>query len=176
MPLTFNIRTTASSSFFFTWMSSFKTSTAINYAISIALVNVLSNGLVPEKKIPYYAHWVSKFLDELRSQTNTADWQIIQAEEALVLYSEHFLKGDTSVLSPNMPQGGEKLPDLPQALDEMRQAIRIKHYSYSTERSYLDWVKRFYDYTLNIKKKDVAVLGLSSADVKDYLGYLALHE
>ena len=131
---------------------------------------------MPEKKIPYYAHWVSKFLDELRSQTNTADWLIIQAEEALALYSEHFLKGDTSVLSPNMPQGGEKLPDLPQALDEMRQAIRIKHYSYSTERSYLDWVKRFYDYTLNIKKKDVAVLGLSSADVKDYLGYLALHE
>src|SRR3972149_10122527 len=87
---TFDIRTTASSSFFFTRMSSFKTSTAINYAISIALVNVLSSGLVPEKKIPYYAHWVSKFLtfsnsnenlnydlrvqkflDELRSQANT---------------------------------------------------------------------------------------------------------
>ena len=111
---------------------------------------LLSRGLVPEKKIHYYAHWVSKFmaysnrnenlnydfrvqkfLDELRSQTNTADWQIIQAEEALALYSGHFLKGDTSVLSPNMPQGGKKLPDLPQALDEMRQAIRIKHYSYS---------------------------------------------
>ena len=78
---------------------------------------LLSQGLVPEKKIPYYPHWVSKFLvfsnsnenlnydlsvqkflDELRSQTNTADWQIIQAEEALALYSGHFLKGDTSAL------------------------------------------------------------------------------
>jgi len=56
----------------------------------------------------------------------------------------------------------------------MRQAIRIKHYSYKTERSYLEWAQRFMDYTSKVKKKDVRAAGLDSGDVKDFLSYLAL--
>jgi hypothetical protein len=33
----------------------------------------------------------------------------------------------------------------------MHQAIRVKHYSLSTERTYMDWVRRFFDYAGNMK-------------------------
>jgi integron integrase len=59
-------------------------------------------------------------------------------------------------------------------IQEMRTAIRIKHYSYSTERTYIDWAKRFFDYTLKLKKKDMIAPGLDSSDVRDYLSYLAM--
>jgi hypothetical protein len=36
------------------------------------------------------------------------------------------------------------MPDKPRKLlDQVRDAIRVKHYSYKTEQSYVEWVKRF---------------------------------
>ena len=112
---------------------------------------LVSRSLVPEKNVSFYAYWVSKFLafsnrnedlgpdlkvksfiNHLKSQKKIADWQIRQAEDALRLYIHHFLDGKTSVLSPNVTQ--KKLPDVSRILGDMRQAIRIKHYSYRTER------------------------------------------
>jgi len=58
----------------------------------------------------------------------------------------------------------------------MREALRIKHYSYKTERLYIDWVKRFYNYVLNIKKKDIHAYGLDSNDVRDFLSHLAVKQ
>ncbi len=152
---------------------------------------LLSRSLVPAKNAPFYAHWVSKFLafsnnnqdlgpdlrvekflNQLKSQRKTADWQAKQADEALRLYIHHFLDGKTSVLSPNAQQEG--FPDTSRALSEMREAMRIKHYSYRTERSYLEWAKRFIDYTSKVKKKDIRAAGLESGDVKDFLSFLAL--
>ena len=152
---------------------------------------LLSRSLVPARNAPFYAHWVSKFLafsnrnedlgsnlrvqkflNQLNSQMKIADWQIKQAEEALQLYIFNFLEGKTSVLSPNAPR--TRLPDVSKILADMRQALRIKHYSYRTERSYLEWAKRFIDYTSKVKKKDVRAAGLDSGDVKDFLSYLAL--
>jgi len=152
---------------------------------------LLSRSLVPAKNAPFYAHWVSKFLafsnknqdlgpdlrvekflSQLKSQKKIADWQVRQADEALRLYIHHFLDGKTSVLSPNVPQ--ERVPDISKILSDMREAIRIKHYSYRTERSYLDWAERFIDYTSKVKKKDVRAVGLDSGDVRDFLSYLAL--
>jgi site-specific recombinase XerD len=152
---------------------------------------LLSRSLVPEKNVSFYAHWVSKFLafsnkndelqpdlrvekflNELKSQKNIADWQIKQAEDALRLYIHHFLKAETSILSADTPR--KRLPDFSKIISEMRQAIRIKHYSYRTERSYLDWAERFNDYIFKVKKRDVHTVGLGSDDVRDFLSYLAL--
>ena len=152
---------------------------------------LLSRSLVPAKNAPFYAHWVSKFLgfsnknqdlgpdlrvekflNQLKSQKKIADWQVRQADEALRLYIHHFLDGKTPVLSPNVPQ--ERFPDISKILGEMREAIRIKHYSYRTECSYLEWAERFIDYTSEVKRKDVRAAGLDSGDVKDFLSFLAL--
>ena len=159
---------------------------------------LISRSLVPEKNVSFYAHWVSKFLafsnrnenlgpdlkvekflNHLKSQKNISDWQIKQADDALRLYIHHFLDGKTSILSPNsvssrtdLPR--KKLPDVSKTLGEMRQAIRIKHYSYRTERSYMDWAERFFQYASHVKKKDVQSASLDSRDIKDFLSYLAL--
>jgi hypothetical protein len=60
-------------------------------------------------------------------------------------------------------------------LGDMREALRIKHYAYRTEIAYLDWVEKFYNYTINVKKKDSSG-GLDSIDVRNYLSHLALKQ
>ena len=36
------------------------------------------------------------------------------------------------------------LPEQPKKLlDQVRDTLRIRHYSYRTEQSYVDWIKRF---------------------------------
>jgi len=116
---------------------------------------LLSRSPVHAKNAPFYAHWVSeflafsnknqnfaldlriqKFLTLLKSQKKIADCQVRQADDALWLYIYRFLEGKTSVLSPNLPQ--KRGLDVSQTLSGMREALRIKHYSYRTERSYLE--------------------------------------
>lgn len=155
---------------------------------------LVSRKLVLEKNAPYYAHWVSKFLvfyngneglsrdlqvkeflNFLNAQKDIADWQIKQAEQALQLYIGHFLKEDSLAPVINSPRKSHGHSNVSQVIIKMREAIRIKHYSYRTERSYIDWVKRFYDYVFNIKKRDVESKGLDSGDVRDFLSYLAVY-
>jgi len=153
-----------------------------------------SRKLVPEKNVPYYARWVSNFLDfsnknqdincdlqveaflnYIKPQKDIADWQMQQAKEALQLYIGHFLKDSPApILYINSLSKGETYADVTQILSKMREAMRIKHYSYKTERSYIDWAKRFYDYTFDVKKKNAKFNELDSSDVKDFLGHLAI--
>ena len=103
-------------------------------------------GIVPEKNIPYYACWASRFLSfgnknehlpldirieqflkERATRKPLADWQLRQAEEAVRLYSTQFLSGNTKALSPNTPE--EKAPcnkDQNEMLAKMRELIRLK--------------------------------------------------
>ena len=79
---------------------------------------LLSRGFAPPKNVPFYANWVSKFiafsnrheelnhdllfekfLDKLKSQQNTADWQIRQAHDAVQLYITHFMADKKTALA-----------------------------------------------------------------------------
>lgn len=53
-------------------------------------------------------------------------------------------------------------------LDQIRDAIRLKHYSYSTEKTYVHWAKRF---ILFHNKRHPAEMG--AAEVEAFLTYLA---
>jgi site-specific recombinase XerD len=152
-----------------------------------------SRGIVNEQYIPFYAYWTSKFLtfsnnnerlnhdlrikkflNQLKSKKNIADWQVKQAEEAVQLYVHNFLDENKTVLYPNALQTDKKPFEVSKLINEIREAIRIKHYSYSTERTYIDWVKRFLHYTLDVKKKDIQMGGMNSSDIRNYLSYLAV--
>lgn len=132
---------------------------------------------IPEKNAPYYALWVNKFFSfstsiddekfdnifrqflEHLSIQKAEDWQLEQAEEAVKFYFQEFIKGDgVSILS------------------KLRKAIRLKHYSYSTERSYFDWAQRFFEYLVHIKKENVQTNTLHSEQVREYLTYLAVQK
>jgi integron integrase len=151
-----------------------------------------SNCLVSQKYIPYYVNWASKFLvfsrskddlshelqvqqflDHLKGELHIADWQVRQAENAIQLYTERFL--DRSKAPPCQLHNFEKSSSslFSPVMEKMRQALRIKHYAYRTERAYLDWIQEFYQYLRNVKKKGLNS-ALKSADVRDFLSHLAL--
>lgn len=54
-------------------------------------------------------------------------------------------------------------------LDQVRDAIRTKHYAYRTEQSYVDWIKR---YVLFHKKRHPAEMG--APEVQAFITYLAV--
>jgi integron integrase len=60
-------------------------------------------------------------------------------------------------------------------LTEAKRLIRLKHYSCSTEKTYLQWIKRFLDYARQIGRKET-VAELGTDDCKNFLSYLALKE
>lgn len=155
---------------------------------------LIDKGLVSKGHAPFYARWASKFLaysnnnDEpdlekrteiflarLMKDQNIADWQVEQARDALKLYLYHYDGNELSKLCPGRSQIGKNTRlELPQVIRSLRNSIRIKHYAYKTERSYIGWVKRFYEYLSKIKKRDLIKENPSSDDVRDFLSHLAL--
>ena len=115
---------------------------------------LLEKKLAPEKSVFFYALWASKFfnytrkkqmssekyqgntvnefLEALKSDPNVSDWQMRQANDAIRLYYFHY-RG----LKPSNLQAAKSTDFTPELLKETTRLIRIKHYSYSTERTYL---------------------------------------
>ena len=60
------------------------------------------------------------------------------------------------------------MPEPKKLLDQVRDALRIKHYSYRTEQTYIDWIKRFIIFH---KKRHPKEMG--APEIKAFLVYLA---
>lgn len=56
-------------------------------------------------------------------------------------------------------------------LDQVRDAIRLKHYSYRTEQSYVQWVRRFILFHNKRHPQDMGV-----EEVEAFLTYLAVQQ
>ncbi|MDD5773952.1 MAG: integron integrase [bacterium] len=61
-------------------------------------------------------------------------------------------------------------------INKLRELIRLKHYSYSTEQTYIEWAKKFHKYILESKENKFEIDKLSSNDVQNYLSHLALKQ
>jgi integron integrase len=116
---------------------------------------------------------IEKFLDSLREDKNLSDGLIIQARDAIRLYVNHYKDGihfrELYAGKPTTPFSSTAT-----VLDEMKRLIRLKHYSYSTEQTYIDWTRRFFAYVAEIKKTEA--INCDSNDVKNYLSHLALRK
>lgn len=69
------------------------------------------------------------------------------------------------------PQDGLTNASIPQPkklLDQVREALRTKHYSYRTEQTYVDWIKR---YILFHKKQHPKELGVE--EIREFIAHLA---
>jgi integron integrase len=153
---------------------------------------LLDKKLAQEKNVFFYALWASKFLsyankkqispdqyqenaviefiETLKTTSGMSDWQIRQAGDALRLYYFHYRGFKPKNLST------EKSADFsPELLAAAKRLIRLKHYSYSTERTYLQWIKRFLDYARQTGKKETTA-ALEALDCKNFLSHLALKE
>jgi integron integrase len=58
-------------------------------------------------------------------------------------------------------------------LDRLKERLRLRHYAYSTERSYLDWCARFRRYATEVKGRSGPAEWVSE-DVRDFLSRLAV--
>ncbi|MCF7873590.1 MAG: integron integrase [Candidatus Omnitrophica bacterium] len=59
-------------------------------------------------------------------------------------------------------------------IDKVRKSIQLKHYSYRTEQTYVDWIKRFFSYINKNNPNKCLEEKLNSENVKMYLTYLAI--
>lgn len=148
--------------------------------------------LVPRKYLRFYLHWIRRFLqcpsanrpgltnddslrsfvDALQRDPGVQDWQTDQAERAVKLYLFTFLESERSASDPESKPPNEDAPvDAPcqKVLDKMRELLRLRHYSYRTEKTYLHWCRRYRRYAVlnSLAEEDAET-------VKSYLSHLAL--
>ena len=55
-----------------------------------------------------------------------------------------------------LPQSNSSTAREPRLLDRVRDALRLRHYSYRTEQGYLQWVRRFIFFHQKRHPRDVA--------------------
>jgi integron integrase len=126
---------------------------------------------------------VQNFLDNMRKH-NIRKWQLEQAESALKILFQDFMKLSWAqnwhdlITSPKSDQNKSSFQDClktnnPDAVHEdifakLRNELRMRHYSLSTERTYEDWIRRFIKFH-GLKSP----MQLGPDAVKKYLGYLA---
>jgi hypothetical protein len=141
---------------------------------------IISKKFVNAAKSRYYVAWVKKylsfnlsnvlnnqekiqqFMQYLHQDSHWHDWQLEQARHAVELYLGMF---------PQQVDGSgpEDINSFEDVENKIRTVLRLKHYSYNTEQTYLDWCRRYYQYC---EKKKIDFK--SSQSVKNYLTYLAV--
>jgi hypothetical protein len=73
---------------------------------------------------------------------------------------------DPTFISPRLTRN--TLEQLPTLLDQVRDLIRLKHYSMRTERAYADWIKRFIFHHKRHPKE------MGAPEIQAFLTYLAV--
>jgi integron integrase len=152
---------------------------------------LLKGRLVKEKAAPHCVRWVRRFLarpaanepladrarrfaEELERGGRCQDWQVRQAEQAVRIYFVNFLgRSDWQRQSAGTidERGGT---DPLAVLEELRRRLRTRHYSYRTEESYADWVRRFLAYLS--QQQGTPHPRVESSGVRDYLTHLAVRQ
>jgi len=138
---------------------------------------------VPKKNAPYYVKWVSdcyRFVDKPETQSLTneqtaeflirltkklEDWQVQQADRALRSYGYFLTRKQRSEGEPSVNNQG----DWKEIEEKMRQALRLRHRSYSTEQTYIQWLRQFHGF-LDGKHHN----SLEGKDLQNFLSYLAV--
>src|SRR4030042_3882419 len=133
---------------------------------------LLEKNLAPAKNAPFYAHWVSRFLDYarrnefspleyqeaavlgfldfLKSDSHVQDWQHRQASDSLRLFYFHYLNKTDAQSSKAVASDS-----MPEIIQETKRLTHLTHYSYSTERTYVQWIERFIKYARQTAKKAI---------------------
>lgn len=143
---------------------------------------------IPRDKVKYYVGWLDRFLQfyngsldavsdgdvkafgDFLEAGGSEEWQVKQAQEAVFLYVEKFL--NKKILFAGT--GPEDAPRLSvttwaEAKDAFLDRMRLRHYAYSTEKIYREWIRRFLLYT-GVKSPSTA----KPEHVKRFLTHLAV--
>jgi Phage integrase, N-terminal SAM-like domain/Phage integrase family len=149
---------------------------------------LLKRRLVKPSAAPYCVRWVLLFLsrpaeavpirdrargfcEEPERSGRFQDWEVQQAVEALRAYFGDFLKRTDWQRQPTSAVKQRHVDPLA-ALEELRRRIRSRHYSYRTECSYADWVRRFLAHVS--EQQQMPHARVESDLVRDFLTHLAV--
>jgi len=151
---------------------------------------LLKGQLVRQSAAPHVVRWVRRFLsrqasdepladqvrrfcDDLERHGGIEDWQVRQAEQALRIYFVNFLARPDWHRRPASTVVDEQGGTRPlAALEHLRLRVRTRHYSYRTECTYADWVRRFLDYL--VEQQGIPHPRVESESVRNYLTHLAV--
>ncbi|MEO7189467.1 MAG: phage integrase N-terminal SAM-like domain-containing protein [Vicinamibacterales bacterium] len=152
---------------------------------------LLKAQLARPQTAPYFVRWVRRFLsrpasdepltdqvrgfcEELERNGGSEPWQVRQADQALRIYFVNFLKRTEWHQRPASTVVDEQGSTSPlAALDLLRTRLRTRHYSYRTECTYLDWVRRFLSYAA--EQQGTPQARVTPEVMRDYLAHLAVH-
>jgi len=144
---------------------------------------LVSKSSVNKKNAPYYIRWVSSCyafinqpLSDVLTQTQKQDflkhfakthedWQVKQAETALRLY-DYYLSLLQTHANEKSIKDKEKWSVV---VANAQNAMRLKHMAYSTEKTYLMWLRSFCGF-ISGKNPDK----LTVSDMQQFLSYLAV--
>ena len=143
--------------------------------------------IVPKQQIPFYCIWIKEFLNlelripELSDQDkiiswiskvsrydSIGEWQVKQAEEAVKIYLEWRLTDGFEKFSDTRLNDNLHQMTVAEVLNKTKDLIRLRHYSYRTEGTYLDWINRYVKYG-----RDHKASLRSPSMLNAYLTYLA---
>lgn len=115
---------------------------------------------------------VRQFCEDLE-RAGAHDWQVQQANQAIRIYFVNFLKRtDWHVTRTGALLDRDGRVEPLAILDVLRARIRTRHYSYRTECSYVDWVRRLLDYAA--EQQGAVRPRIDGDTVRDFLTHLAV--
>jgi hypothetical protein len=156
---------------------------------------IVRHELVPAKYARYHRLWVERwiafggggvgteadtvrrrFLEQLTRDGRTADWQVRQADDAVKLYLWNYLPavGNGGSASAVVPPAAPTPAGADDSLRCLRDELRLRHYAYRTEQTYLEWAGRFLRYAAQCGNEPGEARPVATSTVKDFLTHLAL--
>ena len=156
--------------------------------------HLLKNRLADEKHGRYMVNWVRRFLalpppvanataDEcLQSYLRALeaeryeDWQVEQARMSVTAWFAWrggLAAAPTPAPVAKISLAADGTVDSAQALEALSQTMRVRHYAYRTEQTYLDWVRRFFEYLLSAGCVANGRPVLTSETFQNFISHLA---
>ncbi len=144
--------------------------------------------LAPPPQRPHLVRWVREFLtfaqahpgftfeqtldlflSEIGNRLGSKPWQIQQAADAVRIYRYQYRAASAG---PREDGPAPELLDDAARLTRLREAMRLRHYARRTEKTYLQWTRRFLNY-----RRDTHCEGEPTCEeVKAFLTRLAMVE
>lgn len=134
--------------------------------------HIRERDLARPRHVRFLVHWVERYLrsglpaaemlaTELESE-GKEPWQIRQALDAVKLYRQMF---------PEAPESSTESPGTDDPITRLVDALRVRHYSYSTEKTYSGWCRRYLDYCARTGQKRTL-----DSSFREFISSLALKD
>ena len=145
---------------------------------------------IDSNQLPHFLRWVTLYVGQTHKEnvngktmnfflqwlsSRYTESQVKQARHALQLYSYYRARNgfaEAEDLTAPVPKVSSPVPANWNLLEEeFIRVIRLKHFSYRTEKSYLSWILRLKAY---VRGKSCAAV--TEQDVKSFLSFLAVEK